>query len=90
MARYNAALVVPGVMVDHLGVQLDLMGHVLQGSAGGDAEMEAADAYTEAFYSAHLTWPVPLFKAARERAKSDFYRSLVSLTGEFLQSEAAQ
>ena len=79
-------------MVDHLGVQLDLMGHLLSGGVdaedSADAEDNIIDEVSDAFYSAHLTWPDTLLSATRERAKTAFYRSMLTLTGEFLDTEA--
>ena len=89
---YDPAGVLPGGMVDHLGVQLDLMGHLLSGGVdaedSADAEDNIIDEVSDAFYSAHLTWPDTLLSATRERAKTAFYRSMLTLTGEFLDTEA--
>ena len=69
------------VMLDHLGVQLDLMQIILTASAGMETPpLEIANS----FFTAHLTWPEPLFTAAEQRAQTGFYRSLVVVTRDFL------
>ena len=86
VVRYDPTGVLPGGMVDHLGVQLDLMGHLLSG--GLDAEDHVIEELSNAFFSSHLTWPDTLLSATAERAKTAFYRSMLTLTGAFLDSEA--
>ena len=86
VVRYDPSAVLPGGMLDHLGLQLDLMGHLLGGSIAGETQI--VEEVANAFYSAHLSWPEPLLVAAQERARTAFYRSLLKLTGEFLETEA--
>jgi hypothetical protein len=43
----------------------------------------------ESFLAMHLTWPSELFAAARGRASTEFYRSIVELTRVFLDSEVS-
>ena len=94
VVRYDPAGVLPGGMVDHLGVQLDLMGHLLAGGVEGDdgvaaeAEDNVIEEVSNAFYSSHLAWPETLLSATKERAKTEFYRSMLTLTGAFLDVEA--
>jgi TorA maturation chaperone TorD len=70
------------------------MGHLLAGGVDGDdgLEAEAEDSVIEevsnAFYSAHLAWPETLLSATKERAETEFYRSMLTLTGAFLDIEA--
>ncbi|MEE3373296.1 MAG: molecular chaperone TorD family protein [Planctomycetota bacterium] len=86
VVRYEPSAVLSGGMLDHLGVQLDLMGHLLGG--GIEGETQVIEEVANAFYSAHLTWPEPLLSAAQERARTAFYRSMLKLTGEFLETES--
>ena len=86
VVRYDPTGVLPGGMVDHLGVQLDLMGYLLSG--GLAAEDHVIEEVSNAFYSSHLAWPDTLLSATAERAKTAFYRSMLTLTGAFLDSEA--
>jgi len=79
-----------GIMLDHLGVQLDVMAHILaqistwQSDAAGFGQLlELADF----FLTRHLRWPTELLQAARRRAATDFYRSAIMLTGNFLGPE---
>ena len=87
VVQYDIEAAAPGVMVDHLAVQLDLMGHVLGSELRGPAEV--VDEWEALFFAAHLAWPEPLLVAVLERAESEFYASMVSLTRSFLQSESA-
>ena len=86
VVRYDPEVALPGGMVDHLGVQLDLMGHLLAGEV--EAEEGVVEEVAAAFYSAHLTWPKPLLATAQERAQTSFYRSMLALTGAFLETES--
>ncbi len=77
-------------MLDHLGVQLDVMGHIL-GSVNDLDERSIptipAEEVARTFFVKHLSWPTPLIKAAKEQAESHFYRSMIQLTEDFLGSE---
>ena len=64
---------------DQLGVQLTVMSRIV-GSANATVEAD--------FFEQHLRWPKELFAAAAERARTEFYRSVVKITSEFLQLEA--
>ena len=67
-------------IIDHLGVELDIMSSALDRVAIPDAANE--------FFRRHLTWTDDFFKAAQASAESAFYKSLILVTGEFLQSES--
>lgn len=79
-----------GMMLDHLGVQLDVMGHIF-----GQISTSQADAVhfgqvlelANLFLTRHLQWPAELIQAAMRQAATDFYRSSIMLTGNFLGSE---
>ena len=80
-----------GLMLDHLGVQLDVMSHLLKDLAGrrrNSKEHQAVQDLADAFFQSHLQWPSNLLDAAFERATSGFYRSVIFLTREYLKSEA--
>lgn len=68
-------------MLDHLGVQLDLMQMILTASA---ATEPPSPEIATSFFTAHLRWPEPLLAAAEQRAHTSFYRSLVVVTRDFL------
>jgi len=84
--RYDLAEAAPGIMPDHLGLQLDLMGHVTASERVEDSG--ALDEWEDAFFAMHLGWPGPLLEAAEDRAETAFYVSLVSMTRGFLRSES--
>ena len=71
-------------MFDHLGIQLDVMAHICSTSTA----TETTEIF-EAFFMRHLTWPTEFLQKAQTRAQTDFYRSVIRLTGEFLQSQRA-
>ena len=90
IAGYQAGVLSEGMMLDHLGVQLDLMGQVLEQYAGWPVEMADREAVLElasAFFATHLVWPIELLETAARRAETDFYRSVIFLTRNFLESE---
>ncbi|REK22859.1 MAG: hypothetical protein DWQ42_16235 [Planctomycetota bacterium] len=84
---YDVDRLPSGTMLDHLGVQLDMLGHVL----GEVATMPSDEAWqiADAFFYAHLRWPIELLTAAADRADSPFYRAVVEMTRAFLESEVA-
>ena len=90
LVRYDADRLPPGMMLDHLGVQLDVMGHTLGQTStwpsGVDSQNAAAE-LAHLFFVKHLQWPTDLLEIAANRASTDFYRSAILLTGCFLRSE---
>ena len=68
------------LMPDHLAVQLALMAEFI------DAEIEGLP---RRFFQEHLSWTNPLTTAATHRSETDFYRSIITLTADFLASEAS-
>ena len=78
-------------MLDHLGIQLDVMSHLLADlarRAGESEEYQTVKGMVDMFFQMHLQWPEDLLGTASNRADSEFYRSIVILTGDFLESEA--
>ena len=76
---------------DHLGVQLDLMSHVMLATCDKkkrDKERSVADEVASAFFERHLNWPSPLLLATSQRARLPLYRSLAEITQQFLKMES--
>ena len=87
---YDTQALPGGIMLDHLGVQLDCLGHILeQASLWQDDPAGQRDVLqlAQSFFKTHLSWPGDLLEAAHQRATSDFYRSAIRLTRDFLESE---
>ena len=82
-----AAYETGGLMFDHLGVQLDVMGRLLE--SGLDSVQHSDDVFDLAatYFAEHLTWVPPLFESAINRAATEFYRSMIHMTRDFLKSE---
>ena len=77
-----------GLMFDHLGVQLDVMAHILDHCSVLQGEqLDSALELGRYFYAKHLRWPTDLLDAAEHQAATDFYRAAVRLTRNFLNSE---
>jgi len=87
---YDVGALPGGIMLDHLGVQLDVMGHILGVISAQQAEphtVEVLHELTRSYWLTHLNWPTDLLRLAGQRVTTDFYRSVISMTGEFLSSE---
>ena len=91
-AGYDRTGLASGTMLDHLGVQLDVMGHILGHIATWPPNSEDLDQAWElanSFLHAHLLWPADLFDAAQSGAETEFYQSAIELTRALLASEAS-
>ena len=89
---YDTSLLGGSIMKDHLGIQLDVMGHILDLVSQRTHEDEFQHSllvFAQTFYQTHLTWATKLFDAASQKTTTDFYRSVVLLTQHFLASETA-
>lgn len=80
-----------GVMLDHLGIQLVVMGRIvgeisISPEQGGD--LDALSELARGFFSSHLRWPLQMLESACRQADTNFYRSVVAMTNEFLTSES--
>ena len=76
------------LMLDHLGVQMEWMGHVLaQVSSRSPTDRETIVEFANAFSNDHLQWPESMLCAAEETALTTFYRSNLKLIRQFLTSE---
>ena len=87
---YDTNALPSGMMLDHLGVQLDVMGHILGQFSAWQAVPNNHKLLTElvhTFSTAHLLWTTELLEAASRRATTDFYRSVIMLTRAFLTAE---
>lgn len=86
---YDPDSVQPGMMLDHFGVQLDMMSHLLcQFQSAIEAGQQAVvQEIASAYYDSHLVWSRHLLHAAMRRQASDFYHSVFQLTEDFLDSE---
>ena len=89
MQRYEVAIgyETGGLMFDHLGVQLDVMGHLLDCGPESGQHSDEVFRLAATYFAEHLTWAAPLLKAASSRASTDFYRSTIRMTHDFLNSE---
>ncbi len=77
----------PDGMADHLGEQLAAMAVIIERLAAQPAaEIAQLDAARD-FFARHLAWTDELCRQATSRAQTDFYRSLMTMTQDFLQEE---
>lgn len=74
------------LMMDHLGVQLQIMSQATSLVCRAGDSSETSEAARE-FFVRHLGWTDPLFAAVMDRGGSDFYLALTRLTKEFLKLE---
>ena len=81
------------MMPDHAGLQMDVMGSLLEraaelaSSTAGDSAGHEYLEVASVFFERHLTWLDPLLIAADRRATTSFYRAVIALTRGFLESE---
>lgn len=79
-----------GTILDHLGVQLDVMGHLLADFVSRSFDTAATLEVSElalSCFARHLTWPDDLLDAAALRATTEFYRAVIGMTRDFLACE---
>jgi len=85
---YETNLLPSGTMLDHLGVQLDVMSCILERiPLCHSEETEVVQGVAESFFARHLLWPGELFKNAMSCAHTEFYLSVIGMTRDFLLSE---
>ena len=90
VVNYETDVLPGGMMLDHLGVQLDVMGHILDHFTAWQSELGSRDLLPElarTFFARHLLWTTDLLAAAARRAETEFYRATILLTRDFLNSE---
>lgn len=82
-----------GPMADHLGVQLDLMSHLLETRASDNGfspeQLQALAEMTAFAFHSHVAWVLaaPLLALAEAKAATSFYRAVLRLTRDFIASE---
>ncbi len=69
---------------DHLGIQLDLLAHLLDQQELWAQHPEELAALAATYADTHLAWPAPLLEAVTQRAQTPFYRRLAELTNQAL------
>ena len=74
------------VMADHLGYQLQLMGHITQQLSTRSDNTDLVDLAKE-YFKRHLSWSDRLLSAAGRKSTTDFYNAMVGLTRDLLASE---
>jgi len=88
LSHYDASHLADGQFVDHFGVQLDVMAHLIEQATDCPAEQkESVSEVVSAFAAAHLRWAKPLLQQANAKANTSFYRSLADVTQTFLGEE---
>ncbi len=88
---YDADALPSGIMLDHLGVQLDVMGHILGVLSTRQAELQTIETLSDlaqTYWLTHVQWPADLLELAGQRVTSGFYRFVISMTRDFLDSES--
>ena len=81
---------VDSTMCDHLGVQLGVMGLVideLAGSLEDDTKRNSLTELARSFFGDHVAWIEQFLVRAGESTASEFYGRLIAVTGEFLAEE---
>ena len=76
---------------DHLGLQLDLAGHIAEQFpkfSQESPEFETLIDLRQAYFATHLLWPSDFLQAVKSRGDSTFYTAVASLTESFLQNES--
>jgi TorA maturation chaperone TorD len=76
-----------GILLDHFAVQFDVMGHILQQFALNPGATESLNEISHGFRIAHLDWTKRLLETAQEKATTEFYRSAIRLTQDFLSQQ---
>ena len=77
-------------MLDHLGIELEVMAHLLEHTATATDSPDTLSLSQEViatFFRDHLSWTETLCQAAAERAQTDFYRAVIEMTSAFLTNE---
>lgn len=89
IARYSPGKLPANTMLDHLGLQLDLMRHILAqvAFAPSEDERDMIIDLASAFSSDHLQWSKSMLSAAAEKSQTTFYQSSLKLIDQFLESE---
>lgn len=74
--------------LDHLAVQLDIMGFVVEQSVPAPTDQtESLDELAKCFYRDHVAWARTLCESAARRCQTEFYRGVIKMTSDFLEHE---
>ena len=65
---------------DHIGVQLDFAGHLLQAADRAAQDSDRADDLVNIFVRKRLAWTTPLLQKVKQQAQTTFYRQLAEAT----------
>lgn len=89
--NYKPAKSYPGTQMDHLGIEMELMGRIVE-CIGRQKEDEShcqdTHEFAGEFFRRHLTWTGRLFSTAIAHSDSVFYKSLLQTTRDFLQTQS--
>ena len=69
---------------DHIGVQLDFAGHLLQAADQVGENFDQTNELVNIFVQKRLVWTTPFLKEAKQRAETNFYRQLAVATQQWL------
>lgn len=72
-----------GQMVDHLGLQLTVYSAIL---SAADGQEEPVGQMAEQFFDSHVRWGSEVCRRASLVAQTDFYRAVLSVTIELIES----
>ena len=79
LARLDRRSIPTGTMVDHIGVQLHVIGTLLAPHQPWESHSEELAEMVDHFHEQHVNWPEPLFDAVESRAEHPLYRELAKL-----------
>ena len=91
--NYQPSSDYPNTLIDHLGIELEIMGSivgVLANLAPEDPQLDETQSFASEFFGRHLCWTEKLTEAASAKAHSSFYKSLLANTREFLALELSR
>ena len=87
---YDVSELPSGMLLDHLGAQLEVMAHVLQIVSETERDqLEPVRELGRRYFLEHLMWAADLLAATEAQATTEFYVSLAMMTRQFLDSENA-
>lgn len=74
----------PGKFYDHIGVQLDFAGHLLQAAARTPDDAGQVDDLVKVFVQQRLSWTGPFLQNVKHQSQTAFYRQLADATENWL------
>jgi len=90
---YQPSTEYPSTFFDHLGIELEIMARIVQiiaNQAPDDPQSVETLAFANEFFERHLCWTDKLIAAASSRANSNFYKTLLANTRDFLDVERSR